>query len=54
MSDSQLKILLFLFWPILAPIMLIVITVMFIIAWFVIPFARVDRTDGKLNFKLGN
>lgn len=49
MSDFWIKFLLVLLWPIIGAILVVVALIVFIAAWFLIPFAKVVRTQGKIS-----
>ena len=52
MSDNTIKLLTFILWPILMPIILVFVALAMALAWFVIPFTRVVRNDKSITLKL--
>lgn len=52
LTNTQIKLIIALLLPIIALVTLTVLPFVFIIAWIMIPFARVDRNGSKIKLKL--
>lgn len=54
MQDTIYKALMFLFWPLMASGIVVMLAFMLVCAWPVIPFCKVVRTsDGGVSLKFG-